>query len=426
MSPEEIITPVADLLLEEHPAEIKESCRLLLNQLGAEVPLEGIGSSNWWSELSSKIPDFDKISEVMGDRFFAYAIVLGVQIKGLLIDPRFSANSSVEFSLGDQEVQTLSLGEFRVRVVQSLLVDQPVVVKPSLPFPPADAVTMLAGRNLLVAPLFDIKLKSCILASMDPSKLRAVVGYVVEDELIYQGIGAFNEMIKDKVRQDLAGTAKEPFKIDLNAVTEAKTAFEKGDLDTVISALQTWPGMLSLLQRTPMAGELNEEQRTTIGDGLTLLGTAFQKKGNLNWAEEIFKLGLQFTREGPIAGHLFMELGLIMEGQDRYSESIALFRRALALGIPEARVLTHLGRAFMKTGHVVPAVALFQYAVSSGYEDPQISADLKDALTILGQAGQTWEVPGLTAPGGDEETDREEDSTEQEEPEESEDSEAGD
>ena len=132
--------------------------------------------------------------------------------------------------------------------------------------------------------------------------------------------------------------------------------------------------------------------------GSTVLGAAFEKRDRKDLAEGIYRLGLQFSRESSIAAELFFRLGRIYDAFERFPEAIAVFRRALALGVAEEKVLTYLGRAFLKSGKTLAALALLEHASGTGYLTAEFEADLHDARRILRRSHRTWSIP-LT-PGG--------------------------
>jgi hypothetical protein len=395
----EIIGPLADLLLEEPSSEIQAACLDLLEKMGAVVSLEGVRTDGWLERLEEGVGNFDAVGKIVGQRFLAYAIILGVQIRTLSMDPRFPANTTVEFSAGDDEPETLTLGEFRTRLVNALLSRTHEPPPLTLPLLADGAAGIIGSRLLLLAPLFGISLEMAVAASLDEDRPRALLGFVDESGFSFMDLRDFEMNVKEKARRDLAGTAEEPFRLDLAAVERARAAARRGDYDQVISTLETWPGLLSLLQRTPVAQQLDNAQVATIGEGLELLGLAFKMRGRLVWAEELFRLGLQFVREGSSAARLFLGLGALMVETERYGEAIGLLRRSAALGLPDAEVFPPLARAFLKRGKVVAAVALLEAVREAGQATQETEADLAEAHAVLEAAGVTWNVPSPGAEG---------------------------
>ncbi len=388
-----VLKPLADLMIEDSSHFVHGACLDLMERFGAVVSLSEVRLDGWFDQLSEEISNFDKIGSIVGKRFLAYSIILGVQIRSLTTDPRYQANSVVEFTAGDEQVQTLTLGEFRVRIVQSIIQDQREPVSLNLPLSTADATAIIGGRNLLLAPLFSISIDKLILADLDLRSPQAIVGYISEQGYNFLSLRDFEELIKGKARRDLAGTQEEPFMLDLEAVDRARQAFDEGDLDRVIAMLQTWPGLLSVLHRTPVVKDLEQEQLEKISEGLEILGLAFQERDRKTWSEELFRLGLQFSREGEVAARIFHHLGLLLVKNQRFGEAIGLFRRAIKLGVSESEILPLLGRAFLKTDKVIAASALLKKASAIGCDSLELKEDLTAVDDILERAGQSWNVP---------------------------------
>jgi hypothetical protein len=319
--------------------------------------------------------------------------MLGIQIRSLTTDPRSSANTVVEFETGDNEPQILPLGEFRLRVVQALLqqkVEREPVVLPLT----AQMAAGLVGRTLiLLAPLFDISLQRLVLSGVAPEPPRALLGFLSDSGFSFMEIEEFERFIKQKVRRDLAGTLEEPLRLDLGAVEHAREAAAAGDHDAVIGLLENWPGLLVTLQRTPMMRELDVRQLELITEGLRLLGDAFKTRGRRNWSEELYRLGLQFVREGKPAGWLYQRLGVLLCEDERFGEAIGLLRRAQGLGVDELEVFPHLGRAFLRRGKLVAAAALLESARARGIDTPELRSDLEDVRQHFAEANVSWDIP---------------------------------
>ncbi|MDJ0762077.1 MAG: hypothetical protein QNJ97_03735 [Myxococcota bacterium] len=390
-----VIEPVANLLLEETSPEVRVTCLDLLERLGASASLSDVRVDGWFDQLASRINHFDQICDTMGARLLAYAITLGVQIRSITTDPRVRANTTIEFTIGDDRIQTLPLVEFRIRVVQAILQMQRTPITPTLPLTPEQGAAIIGGKYLLLAPLFEISLEQVVLATLDEVPTRAIVGYLSKDGFNFVTLSKFDELIKGKVRKDLATMGEEPFKIDLSAVDRARLAFEVEDYEKIIAALESWPGLLSILLQTPVIHELDDAQRAKLGEGLDLLGIAFEKKNRDEWSEELFKLGIQFARESHIAGRLFEHLGALLSKKERFSEAIGILRRAMALGQSEATLLAPLGWAYLKTGKLIPAAALLERAAASGICSQHVETGLSEIRDQLARAGLSWTVPQL-------------------------------
>lgn len=391
--PDKVVGAVADLLLDDASPTTQGACLDVLERLGAVFNLQEIRSDGWFERLGKQITSFQAVCEVMGERFLAYSMILGIQIHSLATDPRIPANTTVEFSVGDDAPQTLTLGEYRVRIVQAIIQQEPELSTAKLPLTVEATIGLLGHTLILVAPLFGLSLGQLILASIDPDDPRALVGFTSEHGFSFMELSEFDGFVKQKVRRDLAGTQQEPFRLDLSIVEHARVAAARGDHDQVIAMLENWPGLLVTLQRTPVSHQLDNGQLALIAEALEILGNAFRLRDRRTWAEELYRLGLVFVREGDFAGRLFFRLGELLTEDERYGEAIGHLRRAQVLGVPDREVFPVLGRAFLRRGKVVPAAALLETALARGAESPEAREDLAQAKRELERAGVDWQVP---------------------------------
>src|SRR6185436_12239898 len=86
--------------------------------------------------------------------------------------------------------------------------------------------------------------------------------------------------------------------IDLSKVADAEACALRKEWPKVIALLGTWPAPLAIFLRTP-------EARALIAKGLGLLGSACVHVGEIEQAEEVFRIGIQYAQEGMAAAELF-------------------------------------------------------------------------------------------------------------------------
>jgi len=387
---EEVIPAVARLCLEDPDTNTQAACLDLLEELGAVVNLDDVRTDGWFDRLGQKIGNFEVICSLLGKRFLAYAMILGIQIRALSRDPRVPANSTVEFTNEDSLPQMLTIGEFRSRVVHALLQqDSHRLPDLQLPVGEGDAVAVIGETNMLLAPLFDLSIRRLVWIP-EKDGPSALVGYFDGDGFNLMPIEEFASVIRQKLHGDLAGTHEEPFQLDLSAVVDARQAAREEDHGRVISFLENWPGLLATLQRTPVVHQLTEQQLETIAEGLVLLGDAFKGKERMTWAEELYRLGLQFVREGRWGARLFMQLGVLLNETSRHGEAIGLLRRAQALGVEEDEVYPYLARSFLRRGKIVAAALLINDARERGVESELLDIDEVEAREELAKAKVNW------------------------------------
>lgn len=392
LPPEQLLPSVSALLLTSESGDVCADCLDLLDRFEASASLADVRMDGWFKQIASRVNNLAEISAVMGEHFLAYSFILNIQIRSIMVDPMSPSNSAVHFIVDEGQMQTLSLGEFKLRTVQALLHENRLPQVPSLPFLKDAAVALLTGRTLLLAPLFGISIDRVILADTNRKSPAYLITYISDEKFHVETLRDFEERIRALLRHDLAGMAEEPFTLDLFAVARAREAARGGDTLHVIEILEAWPGLLSVLHRTAAFRSLEEEQLALIGEGVCLLGEALEKESRIEWAEELFKLGLQFVRETKEAGRLMANLGRLMAHRDRFGEAIGLLRRSLSLGHAEAAVLPLLGRAFLKQEKFVAARALLEKCQALGYSGQYLSADLAEVRPLFQSVPTPWDA----------------------------------
>ena len=125
------------------------------------ISLDRIRTDGWFERLGESIGSFHTLCDVLGERFFAFALIAGARVSSLMID-RFNPDQSlVEFSFGGieeaadgTETERLTVVEFRQRLVATLLTKEQ-------PGPGADEIgddlealqRPIGPRALLLAPV---------------------------------------------------------------------------------------------------------------------------------------------------------------------------------------------------------------------------------------------------------------------------------
>ncbi len=382
---------VAQLLIDDANSSTQVVCLDLLERAGAVTYFRDSRSDGWFEKLGGKIGNFKLICEILGGRFLAYAIILGIQIRGLARDPRVPANNTVEFTGEDNLLQVLTIGEFRSRVVQALLLkEHEIPSNVEIPIDEETATSVIGADMVLLTSLFGLSMRQFIWVEDKENGPWAIVGFISEAGFNFMELGSFESMVKQKLHRDLVGTFEQPFQLDLSAIEQARIAEKEGSPDRVIHTLETWPGLLAALQRTPVAKQLNEEQLDLIAEGLVLLGDAFRIKNRFTWSEELYRLGLQFIREGSNAARLYSRLGILLSEVERHGEAIGFLRRAAALEPDNSELLAPLGRSFLRRGKTVPAALLLLKAREQGVESDQLEEDLGELRTRFEEAGVCW------------------------------------
>ncbi len=118
---ERFIEPLGELLLEEPSEETVALCLDLLERFDAVVSMAEIRADGWFDQVKSQISQIRELDEAIGEHFLAFALILNIQIRSIALDAGSPWNTGIQFTIKDDVVQTLSLGEFKLQVVQALL-----------------------------------------------------------------------------------------------------------------------------------------------------------------------------------------------------------------------------------------------------------------------------------------------------------------
>jgi hypothetical protein len=366
--------------------------------------LDAVRTDGWFERIGEGIGSFQALCEIIGERFFAFSIIVGARITALTVDRRNPDLSLVDFVVGARdndetlEPQQLTLADFRRRLVGALLVEDD---KPA-PEPARDteveAIQLFIGvRYLLLAPLYGYSLRKLLLGGRgngDAPELVVLHDGVEETH----DLDAFRFRMRAIVREELERAATGARNaIDLSKVGEAETASLGGDWSKVVQLLGGWPAPLAIFLRTPEGQLLTADARGLIAKGLGLLGSACVHMGEVEQAEEVFRIGIQYAQEGAAAAELFRRLGEALLQSDRAGEAIGPLRRSLAFGGTAAEVMPPLARAFLKRKKWVAAYACLRDALEGGVSEREIAEELRATEAALGVALTAWKARKVRA-----------------------------
>ncbi len=367
-----------------------------------QFPLDALRTDGWFERIGEGIGSFQALCEIVGERFFAFSIIVGARITALTIDRRSPDQTLVDFVVGsaeaegDLEPQRLTLADFRRRLVGALLVEE----EKQAPAPERDtdieAIQLYIGvRYLLLAPLYGYSL---VTLTLEGGKNAQAEITVLHDGLEEKHeLDAFRLRVRAHVREELDRvTTGARSAIDLSKVADAEACALRKEWPKVIALLGTWPAPLAIFLRTPEGQMLAPEARALIAKGLGLLGSACVHVGEIEQAEEVFRIGIQYAQEGMAAAELFRRLGEALLLNDRPGEAIGPLRRSLAFGGLPQEVLPPLARAFIQRGRYVAAFACLKDALAAGAAEKELAEDIREVETKLGPALTAWKAKLLT------------------------------
>jgi hypothetical protein len=358
-----------------------------------EFSLDSLRTDGWFERIGEGIGSFQALCEIVGERFFAFSIIVGARITALTVDRRSPDQTLVDFVVGvgeadgDLDPQRLTLADFRRRLVGALLVEEDrEVPKPSRETD-VEAIQLYIGvRYLLLAPLYGYSLRKLVFEGKH-AELRVLHDGSEESF----ALDTFRMRIRALVREELdrvAAGARSA--IDLSKVAEAEAAALRKEWPKVIALLGAWPAPLAIFLRTPEGQMLGADARSLIAKGLGLLGSACVHLGEVEQAEEVFRIGIQYAQDGVAAAELFRRLGEALLLNDRAGEAIGPLRRALAFGGPAAEVMPPLARAFLKRGRYVAAYACLRDAMDAGVVERDLVEEIRLVEGALGPSLTAW------------------------------------
>jgi tetratricopeptide (TPR) repeat protein len=364
-----------------------------------DFELDPVRTDGWFERIGEGIGSFQALCEIIGERFFAFSIIVGARITALTVDRRNPELSLVDFVVGAAdaddglEPQRLTLADFRRRLVGALLVED------DKPAPAPQRETEIEGiqlyigvRYLLLAPLYGYSLRKLLLRSGGPPEIVVLHDGVEETH----DLESFRFKLRAVVREELDRAASGGRSaIDLSKVTEAEAAALRGEWNKVVQLLGSWPAPLAIFLRTPEGQLLTADARGLIAKGLGLLGSACVHLGEVEQAEEVFRIGIQYAQDGVAAAELFRRLGEALLQSDRAGEAIGPLRRALAFGGSPAEVLPPLARAFLRRKKWVAAYACLRDALEAGVGEREIAEELRATESALGVALTAWKATRL-------------------------------
>lgn len=369
------------------------------NDLRQEFSLDAVRTDGWFERIGEGIGSFQALCEIVGERFFAFSIIVGARITALTVDRRSPDQTLVDFVVGlgdgegELEPQRLTLADFRRRLVGALLIeedrDPPVPTRDT----EVESIQLFIGvRYLLLAPLFGYSLQRLIFSKNGTEIAIARDG----SEDVYD-LDAFRTRVRLHVREELDRvSAPARSAIDLSKVAEAEAAAIRKEWPKVIGLLGAWPAPLSIFLRTPEGQMLSPDARALISKGLGLLGSACVHLGEYEQAEEVFRIGIQYAQEGVAAADLFRRLGEALLMNERAGEAVGPLRRALAFGGGPAEIMPMLARAFIKRSRYVAAYACLRDAMAAGVGERDLADDLKVTEAALGPALTAWKATQVT------------------------------
>jgi hypothetical protein len=348
------------------------------------LDLTPVDSAGWFKQLGGEIPEFEQLCEMLGERFVAFSFIAGIRISAIVYNQEVPDASLVDFVIGDEtETRRLPMADFRERLAAALLSDpEEMVDLPDKPTP-KDARLLIGRRYLLLAPIFGVRLMELRFGGARPPTVLMEIGQTEEELTVPRLRGTLEENVRQEISRARSVT---PFAIDFRHVPLAEAANRENDYDKTIALLGAWPGPLSLFLRTPQGQALGLSEKATLSRALGILGTAYLEKQQLEWAEEVLRLGVQWGQDTRATAALLVLLADARMSTERYAEAIGLLRRALVVGARKVEVLPKLARCFAKRKRYVAAAICLDEALQSGSDARTMEDTRSEVAGALGGA----------------------------------------
>lgn len=336
----------------------------------------------WFEEVLEQSKDFEKACQIIGRSTLGLALIAGARILSLTANRDAERLTTIEFSIGeDPAVRQVPLSEFREEIGRLLLV--PLESRGLPADPDVEALQVhVGGRYLLEASLFQV----------EPVELRHELGL---SELTLEfnevrhvlALDDFRDVLDDRVRSELGLDRQEENAIDLAVVDQAEQANAHGNWGATVAMLNPWLTPIAMLLRTGDAEGLSEEVHGRLSASLDLLGTAYANMGDLDAANEVLRLGVQWAGESGKAGSLFLALGRASVLSEKHGEAIGLLRRAVRLGAEERDALPLLAQSLSARDQTLAAMVCNERARELGADAEDLNA-LSTELEV--RLGVTW------------------------------------
>ncbi len=358
-------------------------------------PLESIRTDGWFERIGEGIGSFQALCDIIGARFFAFAMITGARITALTVDRRNPANTLVDFVVGgaaDEEVteadsQRLTLGDFRRRLVSALVAEEPSGPAPERATDTEALQLYIGVRYLLLAPLYGYSLEELTIEA-DSTRVALLHDGIAEQCPLEELRMRLRSHVREELDRVQRGAGRGA--IDLGRVAEAEDAAQADDHVRVLELLGSWPAPLAIFLRTPEGQLLTPDTRSLIAKGLGLLGSACIALGEIEKGEEVLRLGVQYAGDGNAAADIFARLGEAMVADRRAGEAIAPLRRAANLGAPGARIWPLLAEALAARGRHLAALGAIEEARAAGVAEADLSGTLDGIRRQLGGALDSW------------------------------------
>ena len=390
-----IVRLMHEIRIAESPSRFSHSIDEVLSERGLLVDLQPFVVDTWFESMIKRIDGFEEVCDVVGYRFMAFSLIIGINLRAVMHNPEFPSESTVEFLIqGEKESQETPIEDFRKMLLVSLLSDDP---PPSpVPTPPSrDEVARLVGvRYLLLAPLYSVRPRKLYILDQELGTDGYSVVFDHDGETREWSLERFREFLRDFVSEEQVREPAAKGRFASEDVNSAEKALSAGNPERALEYLRDWILFVRNYRLTGSVAQLVKEPDALFARGLLLTGRAYRLLDRKRLSEDLLRFSIQLLPSGATLPKFYYELAIIMMEEKRFGEAIGPLRQALKLGLSHERVYPHLGEALMKCDRVVGAALVLGELNREGLLGEAGQASFKECLKKMGPAREILEDLG--------------------------------
>jgi tetratricopeptide (TPR) repeat protein len=376
-----------EIRLAETPSRFVTALDEMLAARGLCVNLDPFVVDNWFDGMIKRIDGFEEVCDVVGYRFMAFSLIIGINLKAVMHNPEFPSESTVEFVIqGEKEAQEAPIEDFRKMLIVSLLSDDPPTQPVRTP-PAREEVARLVGvRYLLLAPLYGIRPRKLYIMDQALHTDGYSVVFDHDGETREWSLERFREFLRDFVSEEQVREPAARGRFAAEDIRSAEKALSAGNPERALEYLRDWILFVRNYRLTGTVAQLVKEPDALFARGLLLTGRAYRLLDRNRLSEDLLRFSIQLLPSGEMLPRFYYELAVIMMEEGRHAEAIAPLKHALKLGLSHERVYPYLGEALLRSDRAVGAALVLGELNQEGLLDQEGKVLFKEALRKLGPA----------------------------------------
>lgn len=369
------------------PSRFGQALEELLAERGLVVSLEPYVVENWFDAMIKRIDGFEEVCDVVGYRFMAFSLIIGINLRAVMHNPEFPSESTVEFAIqGEAQIQEAPIEDFRKMLLVSLLSTDPAAKPVGLP-PSRDEIARLVGvRYLLLSPLYGVRPRKLYVLDQSLGTDGYSVVFDHEGEAREWSLERFREFLRDFVSAEQVREPAARGRYAAEDVRSAEKALGAGNPERALEYLRDWILFVRNFRLTGSVAQLVKEPDALFARGLLLTGRAYRLMERNRLSEDLLRFSIQLIPAGPTLPLFYYELAIIMMQENRFGEAIAPLRHSLKLGLTHERVYPYLGEALLRSDRFVGASLVLGELNREGLLDAQGKKMFEEVLRKLGPA----------------------------------------